>query len=206
MGDEVLGALSYSTALFDEATMDRHVGYLCSILKAMAVNLEQPITAVELLAQDERNMLLRTWTSTRQEYPSHMCVHHLFEQQVEKKGDGIAVVFNNQQLTYRELNEQANRLAYHLIGLGVHPDTLVAICVDRSLAMAIGIWAILKAGGAYVPLDPTYTSDRLQDILKDADPRIVIADESGRAALGETVLSSRTVIDPNSEVMEGCKR
>ncbi|KAG0205457.1 hypothetical protein BGX31_002985, partial [Mortierella sp. GBA43] len=205
MGDEVQGALSYSTALFDEVTVDRHVGYLCSILKAMAVDSENPITALELLAQDERSLLLRTWTSTQQEYPSHMCVHHLFEQQVERRGEGVAVVFDNQQLTYRELNEQANRLAHHLIGLGVHPDTLVAICVDRSLAMAIGILAILKAGGAYVPLDPTYTSDRLQDILKDADPRIVIADESGRAALGENVLSSRTVIDLNSEVMEGRK-
>jgi non-ribosomal peptide synthetase component F len=103
----------------------------------------------------------------------------------------------DQSLTYAELNGRANRLAHHLIDQGVRPDVRVAICVERSLAVVVGILAILKSGGAYVPLDPTHAADRLRDILTDAAPGIVIADESGRAALGEEALSSLTVVDPN---------
>jgi non-ribosomal peptide synthetase component F len=99
-------------------------------------------------------------------------------------------------MTYSELNERANRLAHHLIGMGVQPDDLVAICVERSIAMIIGVLAILKAGGAYVPLDPTYTSNRLKEILADASPSIVVADATGRTTLGGAV-SSMLVVDPN---------
>jgi non-ribosomal peptide synthetase component F len=98
-------------------------------------------------------------------------------------------------MTYAELNEHSNRLAYHLIELGVQPDNLVAICVERSFATIIGVLAILKAGGAYVPLDPAYASNRLKDILADASPCIAIVDAVGRTALGETV-SSMTVVNP----------
>jgi non-ribosomal peptide synthetase component F len=91
----------------------------------------------------------------------------------------------NESLTYRELNERANGLAHHLIGLGVRPDTRVAICVDRSLAMIIGVLAVLKSGGAYIPLDPAYASDRLIDILDDCTPTIVLADTLGRHTLSE---------------------
>jgi non-ribosomal peptide synthetase component F len=110
------------------------------------------------------------------------------------------LVFNDQSLTYAELNERANRLAHHLIGLGVKPETRVAICVERSFAMIVGVLAILKSGGAYVPLDPELTNERLLNILMDATPAILVADHHGRHALGGDALSFLTVIDPN--VME----
>jgi len=195
--NEITGRLSYSTALFDCATMERHVGYLCSILQAMVMNIDQPAASIDLLSQCERDLVLREWNETQQDYPDHLCIHHLFEQQVERTPQATALVFDSQSLTYAELNERANRLAHHLIGLGVQPDRPVAICVERSFAMIVGILAILKAGGAYVPLDPTYASDRLRDILANAAPSIVVADEIGGQALGITSLSSLTVVNPH---------
>ncbi|KAK3805290.1 MAG: hypothetical protein J3Q66DRAFT_423006 [Benniella sp.] len=194
----IAGSLSYSTALFDRATMERHVGYLYSMLHAMVADLDQPVTSVSLISQDERDLVLGKWNETQQDYPAELCIHHLFEQQAERTPQATALVFNGQSMTYAELNERSNRLAYHLIELGVQPDNLVAICVDRSFAMAVGVLAILKAGGAYVPLDPVYASERLCDILVDASPHILIADCHGQQALGEGVLSSVTVVDPDT--------
>src|SRR5690606_9449056 len=131
---------------------------------------------VDILSQSERDLLTQTWSDTHQDYPSEFCIHHVFEQQVERTPQATALVSNDQSMTYTELNECANRLAHHLIDLGVQPESPVAICVERSLAMIVGVLAVLKAGGAYVPLDPTYASGRFQDILNDAAPRIVIAD------------------------------
>ncbi|KAG0202370.1 hypothetical protein BGX31_003619, partial [Mortierella sp. GBA43] len=198
--DAVMGALSYSTALFDNSTMERHVGYLRTLLQAMAIDLDQPIENVELLAQDERDLVLRAWNSTKQGYPGHMCIHRLFEHQAERRGEAIALMFNDQSLTYTELNERANRLAHHLIGLGVQPDTLVAVCVERSLAMIVAVLAVLKAGGAYVPLDPTYPRDRLKSILEDAEPLIVLADNTGRTILSEADARNshaKVMVDPS---------
>ncbi|KAF9345729.1 hypothetical protein BGX34_004530, partial [Mortierella sp. NVP85] len=194
--NEITGGLSYSTALFDRTTMERHVGYLISMLQAIVADVDRPVTSVDLLSQAERDLVLGKWNETKQVYPTDLCIHHLFEQQVEHTPQATALVFNGQSLTYTELNEYANRLAHHLIILGVQPNSLVAICVERSFAMIIGVLAILKAGGAYVPLDPVYASNRLKDILVDASPSIVVADATGRAALGEAV-SSMTVVDPN---------
>ncbi|KAF9344089.1 hypothetical protein BGX34_006004, partial [Mortierella sp. NVP85] len=151
---------------------------------------------MDILPEDEQELVLRTWNTTRQDYPDHSCIHRLFEQQVERTPHATALVFNSQTLTYAELNERANRLAHHLIELGVQPDSLVAICVERSFAMIVGVLGILKAGGAYVPLDPSYASNRLKDILVDASPSIVVVDTVGRTILGEAV-SSMTVVDPN---------
>ncbi|KAF9993835.1 hypothetical protein BGZ65_010587, partial [Modicella reniformis] len=196
--DEVAGSLEYSTIIFDRQTMGRHIGYLCTMLEVMTVDQERTISSVDLLGPAERELLLQTWNSTQQDYPSHQCIHHLFEQQVERTPQATALVFMDQSLSYSELNERANRLAHHLIELGVRPDMCVAICAERSFAMIVGVLAILKAGGAYVPLDPSYASERLRDILTDASPSIVVADESGRTTLGEAALSSMTVVDPNA--------
>ncbi|KAF9343422.1 hypothetical protein BGX34_006790, partial [Mortierella sp. NVP85] len=180
--------------------MERHVGYLCSMLQAMSADVDQAAMSVDMLSQSERNLVLREWNSTQQEYPDHLCIHHLFEQQAECTPDATALVFNGQSLTYSELNERANRLAHHLIELGVQPDNLVAICVERSFTMIVGMLAVLKAGGAYIPLDPAYSSGRLRDILADAAPFIIIADKPGGRALGERCLSSLTVVNPDSEI------
>jgi non-ribosomal peptide synthetase component F len=110
-------------------------------------------------------------------------MHHLFEQQVERTPLETALVFMDQSIAFTDLNSRANQLAHYLIGLGVHPDARVAICIQRSSAMIIALLAVLKAGGAYVPLDPTYPKERLAYILDDAKPVVVLADATGRAAL-----------------------
>ncbi|KAF9343717.1 hypothetical protein BGX34_006445, partial [Mortierella sp. NVP85] len=206
---EIVGELMYSTALFDRSTMKRHAGYLCSMLQAVAVDVDRPAMCVDLLSQSERNLVLREWNSTQQDYPDHLCIHHLFEQQVECTPDATALVFNGQSLTYSELNDRANRLAHHLVGLGVQPDSVVAICIERSFAMIVGVLAILKAGGAYVPLDSNNPKDRLVSILEDSLPTVILADTTGRSILRETgVLSPNPevacpiMVDPNDDLSE----
>ncbi|KAF9969225.1 hypothetical protein BGZ65_012136, partial [Modicella reniformis] len=152
-----------------------------------------------VLPLEERKLLLQTWNSTQQDYPSHQCVHHLFEQQVERTPQATALVFMDQSLSYSELNERANRLAHHLVGLGVQPDTLVAICVERSFAMIVGVLAILKAGGAYVPLDPTYPKERLISILEDARPIIALVDNVGHTILKDAKLNQPRQKDHGDE-------
>ncbi|MCG1018059.1 non-ribosomal peptide synthetase, partial [Mycetohabitans sp. B4] len=195
-GEEMVGALGYATALFDRETIERHVGYLQTMLQAMAADAAYPVTRVELLSPAERTLLLQTWNATQRDYPAHQCIHQLFEAQVERTPEATALVYEDQTLSYAELNARANRLAHQLIELGVVPDARVAICVQRSPAMVVGLLAILKAGGAYVPLDPAYPSERLAHILVDAAPSIVLADAAGRAALGEAALAECTVLDP----------
>ncbi|KAF9923168.1 hypothetical protein BGZ65_009075, partial [Modicella reniformis] len=173
---------------------ERVCGYMQQTLQSLSEALDHApdILAhdLEILPLEERRLLLHTWNTTQQDYPSHQCIHHLFEQQVERTPQATALVFMDHSLSYSELNERANRLAHHLIELGVRPDMRVAICVERSLAMIVGVLAILKAGGAYVPLDPSYASEQLRDILTDASPSIMVADECGQKALGEGSLSS----------------
>jgi non-ribosomal peptide synthetase component F len=166
------------------------------MLQVMVNDVDRPAMSMDLLSKTERDLVLGQWNETQQDYPDHLCIHHLFEQQVERTPQATALVFNSQWITYSELNERANRLAHRLIGLGVQSESLVAICVERSFAMIIGVLAILKSGGAYVPLDPAYASSRLKDILADASPSAVIADTVGRMALGEAA-SSLIVVDPS---------
>jgi len=196
--DSFMGGLSYSTALYDRETMERHVGYLYTMLRAMVEDIDRPVTSVDLLSQAERDLVLGKWNETQQVYPAELCIHHLFEQQVEHYPQATALVLNGQSVTYSELNQRANRLAHHLIALGVRPERIVAICVERSFTMIVALLAVLKAGGAYVPLDPSYASERLCDIMMDANPGILVADGHGKEALGESVLSSVTVVDPNA--------
>ncbi|KAF9369744.1 hypothetical protein BGX21_005815 [Mortierella sp. AD011] len=195
---KIIGSLSYATALFDHTSIERYSGYLCTVLRAVTVDVEQPISTIDILSPAERTLQLQTWNATHQEYPQHLCLHQLFEMQVASTPDAIALVHEDQSLTYAELNARANSLAHQLIQLGVKPDMLVAICVERSFAMIVGILAIMKAGGAYVPLDPLYASGRLTDILQDANPAIVIVDKSGRASLGSDVLCSTAVVDTDT--------
>ncbi|PPB80692.1 non-ribosomal peptide synthetase, partial [Mycetohabitans endofungorum] len=197
-GDEVIGSLAYATALFDRSTIERHVGYLQTMLRAMVACPQQPVATLELLSPDERQLLLQTWNATQRDYPSHLCIHQLFEAQVERTPEAPALVYEDQALSYAQLNARANRLAHQLIEWGVRPDTRVAICVERSPALVVGLLAILKAGGAYVPLDPNYPSERLVHILADAAPSIVLADAAGRAALGDAALAECTVLDPTT--------
>jgi non-ribosomal peptide synthetase component F len=182
----------------------RVCGYMQQALESLASALEYAphtnASELNVLPKDEQELLLRTWNTTRRDYPDQLCIHHLFEQHVERTPHATALVFDGQSMTYSELNVHANRLAHHLIRLGVRPDSLVAICVERSFVMIVGVLAILKAGGAYVPLDPTFASDRLCDIMSDASPRILIADQHGRQILGKKIVTSVTMV--NLEAVE----
>ena len=136
-----------------------------------------------MLSEAERHRVLVEWNATEAEYPADKCIHELFEVQAERTPEAVAVEFEEQQLSYGELNARANQLARHLRGLGVKPDDRVAICVERSLEMVVGLLAILKAGGAYVPLDPSYPAARLGFMLKDSVPVALLVDSAGQAAL-----------------------
>jgi amino acid adenylation domain-containing protein len=167
----------YNTDLFDLETIARMAEHFLTLLEAIATNPEQRISELPLLTQTERQQLLFEWNNTTTEYPQDKCIHQLFEEQVEKTPDSVAVVFENQQLTYRELNQQANQLAHHLQTLGVRPEVLVGICVERSLEMVVGLLGILKAGGAYVPLDPHYPQERLDYMLADAGVELLLTQQ-----------------------------
>lgn len=188
------GLIEYATDLFTRGTIEQLAQRFVRLLEAVARDASQPIGQIELLDRAERQQLLIDWNHTECNYPAHLCIHQLFEEQVERTPHATALVYEDQALSYAELNARANRLAHQLIEFGVQPDTLVAICVERSPAMVVGLLAILKAGGAYVPLDP---GERLTHILADATPTILRADAAGRAALGEAALASLIVLDPN---------
>ncbi len=173
-GKEIQGKWIYNADLFDAETIDRLKGHFQILLEGIVANPEQSISELPLLTEKEERQLLVDWNNIQTEYPQNGCIHHWFEKQVETTPDRVAVTYKDQQLSYRELNNQANQLANHLIVLGVRPDTLVGICVERSLEMIVGILGILKAGGAYVPLDPNTPRDRLDHILSDARVTILL--------------------------------
>jgi aspartate racemase len=155
------GTWGYNTDLFDFTTIQRVLGHFQTLLEGIVANPGQRIGTLPLLTEAERHQLLIEWNDTQADYPKDSCIHQLFEAQVERTPDAVAVVFEDQQLTYRQLNARANQLARYLQGLGVGPEVLVGICVERSLEMVVGLLGVLKAGGAYVPLDPAYPTERL---------------------------------------------
>ncbi|MEA5574016.1 amino acid adenylation domain-containing protein [Calothrix sp. UHCC 0171] len=164
----------YNTDLFDGETITRMADNFQNLLNAITENPQQKLDEIPFLTADEKYQLLVEWNDTQTEYPQDKCIHQLFEEQVEKTPNAVAIVFENQQLTYQELNNRANQLAHHLQTLGVKPEVLVGICLNRSLEMMVGLLAILKAGGAYVPLDPTYPSERLDYMLTDSQLPILL--------------------------------
>ena len=170
----LIGYWNYNTDLFDPETIARIAGHFTTLLEGIVANPEQRISTLPILTEQEKYQLLVEWNNTERDYPRDNCIHQLFEEQVERTPDAIALVFKEQQLTYKELNERANQLAHYLRELGVQPDTLVGICLDRSLEMIIGILGILKSGGAYVPLDPKYPQERLAYIFSDARLKLLL--------------------------------
>ncbi|AXG46341.1 non-ribosomal peptide synthetase [Photorhabdus laumondii subsp. laumondii] len=160
---------------------------LDSLAEALAHTPDRPVRALDILPAAERTLLLTTWNATETPYPEDLCIHQLFERQAATTPDAIALVYENQSLSYAELNARANRLAHQLITLGVVPDQLVAICVSRSLVMVVGILAILKAGGAYMPLDPAYPDERLAYMFEDAAPVAVLTQTEWVDRLASTV-------------------
>ncbi|MFG6107725.1 amino acid adenylation domain-containing protein [Leptothoe sp. EHU-05/26/07-4] len=168
------GTWEYNSDLFTAETIDRLIGHFQILLGAMVETPSQTVKTLPLLNSSEQHQLLVEWNNTAKPYPQEKCIHHWFEAQVEKDPNTVAVIFEDKQLTYQALNARANQLAHYLQSLGVGPDVLVGICVDRSLEMIVGLLGILKAGGAYVPLDPSYPPQRLQFMLSDAQPSVLL--------------------------------
>ncbi|MDR0217265.1 MAG: amino acid adenylation domain-containing protein, partial [Enterobacteriaceae bacterium] len=181
--DGLTGGLEYAADLFDAATAERMVGYLVNILTAMTADAAEVVTRLPMLPASERQQLLVDFNATQTDFtalgrPQNALIHQLFERQAALCPAATAVIGGDQMLTYDELNRDANRLAHHLIALGIQPDDRVAICVERSPAMIVGLLGILKAGGAYVPLDPAYPADRLSFMLEDAAPAVILTQTS----------------------------
>ena len=159
--------VNYDSRRFHVAAVSRMLGHFNTLLEGIVSNPDQRLSELPLLTSAERRQILVDWNRTEVSYPQDRCLHEFIEEQAERTPAAVAVVFEGKHLTYRQLNERANQLAHYLQKLGVGPDTLVGICVERSLEMVVGLLAILKAGGAYVPLDPNYPQDRLAFILDD---------------------------------------
>ena len=183
---------SYSTDLFDAATIVRMAGHFQKLLEGIVANPNEQISRLPLLTDAERHQLAVEWNDTGMDYARNRCVHQVFEAQAARTPNATAVVFGDQRLTYGELNRRANQLANHLIKLGATPDGLVGICVERCAEMVVGLLGILKAGSAYVPLDPAYPRDRIAFMLEDAEVPLLVTQAPLTANLPR--LSSRVVL------------
>ena len=170
----IIGRLEYNTDLFDANTISRMIGHFQTLLEAIVANPEQRVSELPLLTEAERQQLLVEWNNTFAEYPQDKCIHQLFEAWAQQQPDAVALVKENQQLTYGELNRRANKIAHYLQSLGVGSEVLVGLCVERSFEMIVGLLGILKAGGAYVPLDPAYPSERLAFMLEDTSVSVLL--------------------------------
>ena len=175
--DGLWGTVEYSTDLFNEETIGRMVEHFRILLEGIVMDPDQHLFELPLLANLERHQLLVDWNNTETRYPRDKCLHQLFEAQVERTPDAVALVFRQRHLTYRQLDQRSNQLAHYLQSLGVRPEVRVAICVERSLEMIIGLLGILKAGGAYLPVNPAYPSDRLAFMLQDAQAPLLLTQE-----------------------------
>ena len=167
-------SLEYDTDLFERTTIERLAVHLQSLVNAMCADSSQPVARLALLGDAQRKLLLVDWNNTARPYATDVGVHTLFERQARRTPLAIAVAFGEQRLSYSELNASANRLAHHLRHLGVGPDGLVGLCMDRSVEMVVGLLAVLKAGGAFVPLDPELPRERLAYMLDDTGAALVL--------------------------------
>ncbi|AKV65522.1 non-ribosomal peptide synthetase [Microcystis panniformis] len=172
------GFWEYDSDLFTPERITRMVGHFQTLLKGIVANPQQTVGELPLLTESEEQQLLVEWNQTQTSYPDHYCIHQLFEEQVVKTPDAIAVIDGEKSLTYEQLNQKANQLAYYLQNLGVKTEDLVGICIERSVLMIIGLLGILKAGAAYIPLDPNYPSERLAYMLEDSAVSVLLTQEN----------------------------
>ena len=173
-GGRLLGYFEYASELFDAATIERMAGHFEILLTAIAANPDQTIASLAMLSENEQRRMLVEWNDSAAAYPSQSCIHELFEAQVARTPDAVAIEFQSSTLTFAELNRRANRVAHYLLGRGVGADKPVGLLVARSLEMVVGLLGILKAGAAYVPLDPSYPAARLDFMAADAEIEILL--------------------------------
>ena len=172
--DEIIFSIEYRINLFKDETIERMGGYLRNLLNVITKSTDIKLGEIELLSETERNKILYEFNNTYVEYPREQVLHQLFEEQAKKTPDNVALVFTEERMTYRELNEKSNQMARLLREKGVKPDQLVGIMVDRSLEMIIGILGILKAGGAYLPIDPEYPEERIKFMIEDSESTLLL--------------------------------
>jgi len=194
------GWLEYSSDLFEAATIERMATHFQVLLAAIVAHPEESILKLPLLKPEERQLVLVEWNQTEQTYPSALCVHELFEAQVERTPEQTAVVYEQQRLTYRELNERANQLAHHLRSLGAGPESLVGVCLERSAQMMVALLGILKSGAAYLPLDPDYPQERLSYMLADSHAGVLLTTGSLGARFTELPLTVVSLDDDRDQI------
>jgi amino acid adenylation domain-containing protein len=177
LGRELCVEITYDRERFGDETIARMLHHLGTLLTEMVCNPDRRLADLPLLSAAERHQVLIQWNDTKRDCPTDKLVHELFEEQVERSPDAVAVMFEDQPLTYRQLNSRANQLAHHLQTLGVGPEVMVSICLERSLDMVVSVLGILKAGGAYVPLDPSYPKERLALMLEDTGINVLLTQQ-----------------------------
>ncbi len=185
----------YDAALFDEDSIGRMLGHLTTLLAGFAAHPDRPAGQIDLLTEAERTQILYGWNATAIDFPLDACLHTLFEANAASQPDKTALIFKGQSITYSELDRRANQVARHLMGLGVGPDVPVAIFIERSIEMVVGLYGVLKAGGCYVPVDPTYPEDRIAFMLADTQAPVILTQASllpslaGHAPAGTATLA-----------------
>lgn len=172
------GTIEYNTDLFEAATIERMARHFHNLLEGIVADPEQTLSQLPLLDDEEATRITRTWNQTIAPYPDDICFQRMFEEQVETRPDAAAVTFAGQTLSYLELNERANRMARYLGKMGVGPETIVGLYVERSIEMIVGLLGIMKAGGAYLPLDPNYPAERLAFMFRDSQAPVLVTQES----------------------------
>ncbi|HKQ88382.1 MAG TPA: amino acid adenylation domain-containing protein [Candidatus Acidoferrales bacterium] len=175
--DSISGPITYDPDLFDASTVSRMVEHWQAFLAGALANPESRISDLPLLTASERTQLIVEWNGTVADYPRDSCLHQLIEAQTGRTPNAVALIFEAQQILYRDLNARANQLAHYLRRLGVGPDVLVGVCLERSAGMPVALLGVLKAGGAYVPLDPSYPKDRLAFMVEDSGLRVLVTDQ-----------------------------
>src|SRR5439155_22462988 len=180
-GAEMHVKILYDRRRSQDATITRLLGHFRTLLEAMPFHADAPLARLPMLTESERRQLLVQWNDTAADFPRDKCVHQLFEEHAPRTPDAPAVADDKRQLTYRELNERADQLAAELRALGIGPDVLAGVCLERSVEMVVALLAVLKAGGAYVPLDPSYPPERLAFMLTDARAPVLLTQERLRA-------------------------
>lgn len=183
--DGLSAPIIYNPDLFDAAAIRRMFSHLGTLLRGAVSDPSARLSELPLLTEAERTHLLVDWNGTAAEFPQDTCIHELFEQQVRRTPNAVALVFEGATLSYGQLNARANQLAHHLRALGVKPDSRVAICLERRFEMVIALLAVLKAGGAYVPLDPSYPAERLHHMLADSQPVALLLERGVRPVFGD---------------------
>ena len=191
-GRELIGVAEYSRDLFEAATIERLVSHYANVLKGILGGSERPVSEFDLLSDQEREQILMEWNQTVRSYPRERCIHELFAEQAERTPERIALIDEREVVSYGDLNRRANRLGHYLQRLGVGPEVVVGLCLERSVEMVVGVLGVLKAGGAYLPLDAEYPLERLGYMLENAGVGVVLTQRALEARLptlwGQTVL------------------